>query len=105
MRCCASAVRSTTAHSSESSLTTWPPTRPRGRHPEQIGNAPGKAAAIQQLARCLVDDPSHRGVARMLYRLGDLKTSDDAFADVEMDHYREFHDAIRLGDFENPDLG
>src|SRR2546425_5556063 len=40
MRCCASAVRSTTGHSSESSLTTWPPTRPRGRHPKQIGNAP-----------------------------------------------------------------
>jgi hypothetical protein len=65
----------------------------------------GKAAAIQQLARCVVDDPSHRGIARMLHCLSDLKTSDGAFADIEMDHYREFRDAIRLGDFENPDLG
>jgi DNA helicase-2/ATP-dependent DNA helicase PcrA len=41
----------------------------------------------------------------MLQRLGELKTSDDAFADVEMDHYREFRDAIKLGDFDNPDEG
>src|SRR3989442_15832377 len=46
MRCCASAVRSTTGHSSESSLTTWPPTRPRGRHPKQIGNAPVLPARV-----------------------------------------------------------
>jgi len=65
----------------------------------------GKTAAIQELARCLVDDPSHRGLARMLRRLGELKASDGAFADVEMDHYKEFRDAIRLGDFDNPDLG
>jgi hypothetical protein len=65
----------------------------------------GKPAAIQELARCLVDDPSHRGVARMLRRLSELKASDAAFADIEMDHHREFHDAIRLGGFETADLG
>jgi superfamily I DNA/RNA helicase len=41
----------------------------------------------------------------MLNRLSELKKSDAAFADIEMDHYKEFHDAIRLGDFENADVG
>jgi DNA helicase-2/ATP-dependent DNA helicase PcrA len=65
----------------------------------------GKPAAIQELARFLVDDASHRGVARMLSRLAELKGSDVGFSDIEMDHYREFHDAIKLGDFENADAG
>jgi DNA helicase-2/ATP-dependent DNA helicase PcrA len=40
----------------------------------------------------------------MLRRLGEFKASDDAFADIEMDHHREFRDAIKLGDFDNPDV-
>jgi DNA helicase-2/ATP-dependent DNA helicase PcrA len=68
-------------------------------------NSRGKPAAIQQLARCIVDDPSHRGVARMLGRLSELRKVDAAFADVEVDHYKEFYEAIQLGKFENPDVG
>lgn len=68
-------------------------------------NRKGKPAAIQELARCLVDDASHRGVAMMLSRLSELRKSDAAFADIEVDHYKEFHDAIRLGDFESADKG
>jgi DNA helicase-2/ATP-dependent DNA helicase PcrA len=68
-------------------------------------NRKGKAAAIQELARCLVDDASHRGVARMLYRLSELRQSDATFADIELDHHREFQDAIRLGDFVSADAG
>jgi DNA helicase-2/ATP-dependent DNA helicase PcrA len=65
----------------------------------------GKPAAIQELARYLVEDASHRGVARMLSRLAALKTSNSAFSDIEFDHHREFYDAIKLGDFENADGG
>jgi hypothetical protein len=65
----------------------------------------GKPAAIQELARCLVDDPSHRGISRMLSHLAALKTSHSAFAEIEIDLRTEFHDAIRLGDFENADAG
>ena len=65
----------------------------------------GKPLLIQELARCLVDDQSHRGVAAMLQRLAELKASEPAFADVEMDYLREFRDAIRLGTFETADAG
>ena len=65
----------------------------------------GKPALIQGLARCLVDDPSHRGVAAALQRLAELKSSEAAFADIELDCVREFRDAVRLGTFETPDAG
>src|SRR5258708_4283002 len=65
----------------------------------------GKPATIQSLARHVVDDPSHRGVSKVLTRIGVLKKSDAAFSEVEVDHYSEFHDAIRLGDFENIEEG
>lgn len=65
----------------------------------------GKPGIIQSLARYVVDDPSHRGVAKCLARIAELKKSDGAFADVEIDHRSEFRDAIRLGDFENADKG
>jgi hypothetical protein len=68
-------------------------------------NRTKKPAKVQALARLILDDPSHIGVAKVLKRLADLKTSDSDFSDIEMDHYREFHDAIRLGDFETPDIG
>lgn len=65
----------------------------------------GKPAAIQQLARFLVDEPDHRGVAKMLTHLAVLKVSDAAFADIEMDCLREFQDAVRLGEFATVEEG
>jgi len=60
----------------------------------------GKSAKIQELGRFLVAEPNHQGVAKMLRRLAELSTSHPAFRDVKLDHYKEFWDAIRLGDFE-----
>jgi DNA helicase-2/ATP-dependent DNA helicase PcrA len=37
--------------------------------------------------------------------VAELKAADSDFSDVEIDNYREFHDAIRLGEFETPDIG
>lgn len=65
----------------------------------------GKPAAIQELARCLVVEADHRGVAKMLRRLSQLKDTDAAFADIEMDCHKEFWDAVRLGEFETVDAG
>lgn len=65
----------------------------------------GKPGAIQELARFLVANPSHQGVARMLHRLSELRTTDAAFADIQMDCHKEFWDAVRLGDFETVDAG
>lgn len=60
----------------------------------------GKPGKIQELARFLVADADHRGVAKMLRRLSELKDTDSTFAGVEIDCRREFRDAICLGDFE-----
>ena len=65
----------------------------------------GKPAAIQELARFLVTEPDHRGVARMLRRLIELIAAKGAFADIEIDCHKEFWDAVRLGEFETPDAG
>ena len=65
----------------------------------------GKPAAIQELARFLVTEPDHRGAAKMLRRLSELKAADVRFADIEIDSRSEFRDAIRLGNFEVADVG
>lgn len=68
-------------------------------------NRKGKPATIQSLARYVVDDPSHQGVAKVLARISALKKADPAFSGIEVDHYSEFHDAIRLGDYQNTEEG
>jgi len=65
----------------------------------------GKPAAIQDLARCLVAEPNHCGVAKMLRRLSELSTTDRNFTDVKIDCRREFWEAVRLGDFDTADNG
>ena len=60
----------------------------------------GKPAAIQELARLLMLEADHRGVSKLLRRLHELTTSNDQFADIELDCQREFWDAVRLGDFD-----
>jgi DNA helicase-2/ATP-dependent DNA helicase PcrA len=69
------------------------------------GNCRGKPATIQELARFVVAEANHCGVAKMLRRLSDLTTTDVNFADVKIDCRREFWEAIRLGDFDTVDNG
>lgn len=63
-------------------------------------NRRGKSAKIQDLARLLVAEADHRGVAKVLRQLSELKDADAIFSDVEIDCNTEFRDAIRLGEFE-----
>jgi DNA helicase-2/ATP-dependent DNA helicase PcrA len=60
----------------------------------------GKPAAIQELARFLVAEPSHCGVAKMLRRLSELTSTDSSFSDVKIDFQKEFWEATHLGDFD-----
>lgn len=69
------------------------------------GNCRGKPATIQELARFVVAEANHCGVAKMLRRLSDLTTTDGNFADVKIDCRTEFWEAIRLGDFDTVDNG
>lgn len=65
----------------------------------------GKPALIQELARLLTAEPDHRGASRMLRRLIEFKDQQAAFKDIEIDHQKEFWEAIRLGDYKSPDVG
>ena len=67
------------------------------------GNCRGKSATIQELARFLVAEANHCGVAKMLRRLSELATTDVNFAEVKIDCRKEFWEAIRLGDFDTAD--
>jgi DNA helicase-2/ATP-dependent DNA helicase PcrA len=69
------------------------------------GNCRGKPATIQELARFLVAEANHCGVAKMLRRLSELTTTDGNFTDIKIDCRREFGEAIRLGDFDTADSG
>lgn len=65
----------------------------------------GKPAVIQELARHLIAEPNHRGVAKVLSHLASLKKSHSDFSGIEIDHHKEFGDAIRLGAFDDLDAG
>jgi DNA helicase-2/ATP-dependent DNA helicase PcrA len=69
------------------------------------GRTGKKLALIQELARPIVDEPNHRGVSKMLYRLNQLTKTNSVFSDVKIDCSKEFWDAIHLGKFENIDTG
>lgn len=65
----------------------------------------GKPAEIQALARLLVNQPDHRGVAKTLRRIRELAARDALFSDIKIDCAREFWEATCLGDFENAEIG
>jgi hypothetical protein len=65
----------------------------------------GKPAIIQELARFLVAEPDHRGVAKILRRLAELKQTHGDFSGIEVDCHKEFWDAVRLGGFDDVDSG
>jgi superfamily I DNA/RNA helicase len=62
----------------------------------------GKPAMIQELAKLVLQSPDHKGAARMLARLHEFAHSEPHFTNVKFDCHREFWDAVRLGQFENP---
>lgn len=62
----------------------------------------GKPAMIQELAKLVLQSPDHKGAARMLARLHEFTQSEPHFSNVKFDCHREFWDAVRLGQFENP---
>jgi hypothetical protein len=65
----------------------------------------GKPAMIQELAKLVLESPDHKGAARMLARLYEFAQSEPHFRNVKFDCYREFWDAVRLGQFEDPTDG
>lgn len=68
--------------------------------------ATGKPALIQELARYILAEPNHAGVAKCLKRLAELvENKTPGFTDVCIDYRNEFRDAIKLEHFAAPEDG
>lgn len=67
--------------------------------------ARGKPALIQSLARFILDQPNHAGVASFLRHLHDATKSRGDLGPVWIDYPREFWEAVRLGDSADPQTG
>jgi DNA helicase-2/ATP-dependent DNA helicase PcrA len=66
------------------------------------GSCRGKPATIQHLARILVAEPNHYGVAKVLRRLSELIATDENFAEIEIDCRKEFREATRYTPARSP---
>ena len=65
----------------------------------------GMPATLQKLARSLLVQPDHRGVAAVLSHLATLCQEDQRFSQVKIDQKKEFWDAVRIGDFDDVNDG
>jgi len=68
--------------------------------------AKGKPAMLQELARCILTEPTHVGVAKCLVRLNELVDQRvPGFDSISFDLRNELRDAMRLGEFKDPEEG
>lgn len=66
----------------------------------------GKPAHIQQLAKLLLERPDHVGVGRALTLLmHNIKENVSGFEEVRINYPREYWEAIRIGQYEDPLMG
>ena len=70
------------------------------------GSCRGKPAHLQRLGSFIVEQSDHIGVAKCLRHLSKLIDSRaSGFESIKIDHHREFRDALRLIDFDDPEEG
>lgn len=65
----------------------------------------GKILQIQKIAKHILATPTHEGVAMALAELERLRKNNAEFSGIHIDHRREFWDAVKLGNFPDPELG
>ena len=66
----------------------------------------GKPAHLQKLGSFIIERPDHVGIAKSLTHLSKLIDGRvSGFESIRIDHRREFRDALRLIDFDDPEEG
>lgn len=65
----------------------------------------GKPATLQALGRMICDEPSHKGVGRVLERLNHLRREERAFEEIKIDYPSEYWDGVRLSRFDDAATG
>jgi DNA helicase-2/ATP-dependent DNA helicase PcrA len=69
------------------------------------GHCTGKPAILQEMGRILLSHPDYKGVAAFLRKLSELNRTDSSFRDVHIDYKREFAEAIRIGEYDDVEIG
>jgi DNA helicase-2/ATP-dependent DNA helicase PcrA len=57
------------------------------------------------MGRILLSRPDYKGVAAFLGRLSELNRTDYSFRNVHIDYKREFAEAIRIGEYDDVEIG
>lgn len=65
----------------------------------------GKPALLQRLAQCLLQSPNHQGVGQALTMLYGFIQNEPVFGGITIDLRREFHEALQLANFDDPEQG
>lgn len=65
----------------------------------------GKPQKLQEIAKCILRNPTHVGVADALKTLDGFRKNDQAFAGICIDHKREFWEAVSLSEYPDPITG
>jgi hypothetical protein len=65
----------------------------------------GKPALIQELARCILAEPNHKGLGTMLRRINQMILTEKAFETMKVDHTREWNEAVQLAYYDDPRKG
>ncbi len=65
----------------------------------------GKPEKIQAIARQLIAEPDHRGVANALQLVMEMKETDSDFSGIKIDHAIALWEAVRLSGYEQLDDG
>ncbi len=90
--------------------TGFSPTAFGNRLLQEIAQGCAKPASstpglVQELARLLIAEPDHRGLSKVLRRLDEMRGQNKAFADIKIDHQKEFWEATHLGNYDTAELG
>lgn len=67
--------------------------------------ARGASAFIQELAKMILAEPDHCGIAKVLRRIWEFSKNEEAFSVIKIGHRREFWKAILIGKFDSPQQG
>lgn len=65
----------------------------------------GKPAILQELARTLLAEPNHKGVAAVLRKIEKIAAENSDFGGIKIDHPKEYREAIQLAEFADMNRG
>jgi DNA helicase-2/ATP-dependent DNA helicase PcrA len=69
------------------------------------GRCSDKPAILQEMGKIILSSPDYTGVVAFLRRLAELRGTSSSFRNIHIDYEREFADAIRIGEYDDVEMG